>query len=179
MRRAFVRYTNAVGRAPAIVKVFRTLDAPFDGDVRAIVESGATPMISIEPTWRGHPGDVLRRIAVGEADSMLRVRVSELRRIVRDSVILEFAPEMNARFAAAWQAAEDSSTALEYRAAWRRTVQVMRDAGLANARWLWSPSAGNPYTNQLAGRTHWNWMDRYYPVTTWSTTWGCTPSTIR
>jgi len=163
MRRAFASYQSAVGRAPAIVKVFRALDEPFDGDIRAIVESGATPMITVEPTWRGNPRDVIRRMARGEADSMLRARASELRLIARDSVIVEFAPEMNARFGAPLETAEDSNTAVEYRAAWQRTVRVMRDAGLTNARWLWSPSAGNPYTNRATGETHWNWMDRYYP----------------
>lgn len=163
MRRAFSRYSSTVGRPPAIVKVFRALDDPFDGSVRAIVDAGATPMITVEPTWRGHPRDALARIARGEADSMLRARVSDLRRITRDSVIIEFAPEMNARFGAPWQPADDSSIAVYYREAWRRTVRIAREAGLSNARWLWSPSAGNPYTNHPTGETHWNWMDRYYP----------------
>jgi beta-mannanase len=120
-------------------------------------------MITLEPTWRGHPRDVLARIARGELDSLVRARARELRQLTRDSVIIEFAPEMNARFGAPWQAEGDTAMAYGYRAAWRRVVAVSRDAGLESARWLWSPSAGNPYTNQPTGGTHWNWMDRYYP----------------
>jgi hypothetical protein len=163
MRRAFRSYSNAVGRMPYFVKVFRALDEPFEGSIQAIVDVGATPMITLEPTWRGHPREVLPRIARGEADSLLRARIGELRQLTRDSVIIELAPEMNARFGAPWQAAGDSNVAHDYRAAWRRIVAVAREAGLTNARWVWSPSAGNPYTNRPTGGTHWNWMDRYYP----------------
>jgi len=175
MQRAIGAYRERAGAAPRLVKLYASLADRLDpgwgvgAAVRAAIGSGAMPILTLEPTWPGHPADLLASIARGDANAPLRTWADELRRVIgRDTIVIELAPEMNARFGAPWQPSGqspggDSAPGGEYTAAWRHIVEVFRASGIDRARWLWSPSAGNPYTHRESGGTHWNWMDRYYP----------------
>src|SRR5262249_24101206 len=135
----------------------------------AAIRAGATPVLTLEPTWRGHPANLVESIARGDANQRLDAWGTQLRRVEAGaSIIIEPAPEMNARFGAPWQPSgrsieTDTVEWRAYAAMWRRIVEAVRAAGNVDARWLWSPSAGNPYTHRATGGSHWDWMDRYYP----------------
>jgi hypothetical protein len=175
MQRAIVAYRERAGAPPGFVKLYTSLEDRLDpasgvgAALRAVVAAGAMPVLTVEPTWRSRPPNLLAAIAHGDANGLIRAWADALRRTIgRDTIIIELAPEMNGRFGAPWQpsgrsVALDSVVWRDYAAAWRRIVEVVRAAGNDGVRWLWSPSAGNPYTHRETGGTHWNWMDRYYP----------------
>jgi hypothetical protein len=175
---AIARYTSRVGAPPAIVKSYHSFSSDFsltgtDGQViRAVLAVGTvTPMMSIEPTGPGVPArGSLAFIADGGADSVIRVRAREISRLIdatttSPALLIELAAEMNARFGAPWQAGAngDSVASADFVRMWRHVVAIFRAEDVINVAWVWSASAGNPYTNRPTGAQHWNWQDRYYP----------------
>lgn len=174
---AITAYARRVGVPPGIVKVYENLGtvvgprSPAGGRLRAIAAAGATPLLSLEPTWPGaRTRDVMLQIATGGADSLIAARAHDIESLhLPHPVVVELAAEMNARFGAPWQApdtadgGERAGFAARYVVAWRRVVEIFRTRSAAPVRWLWSVSAGNPYTHAASGGLHWNWYDRYYP----------------
>lgn len=175
---AIARYTSRVGAPPAIVKSYHSLSSDFspagtDGRlIRAVLAvHGVTPMVSIEPTGVGAPAKgALAFIADGRADSLIRERAREIRRLVdaattSPALLIEFAAEMNARFGAPWQADAngDSAASADFVRMWRHVVAIFRAEDVLNVAWVWSASAGNAYTHWPTGAQHWNWHERYYP----------------
>ena len=96
--------------------------------------------------------NLLKRIADGVADSLIRERRHELHQVPgRGSIIVELAPEMNQRFRAPRQSDADRPNSIgasaAYVAAWHHIVAIFREtSGDGRVRWLWAPRAGTSGT---------------------------------
>ncbi len=162
-----------VGVPAAIVGTFadraHTPDFParFAEDVNA---HGAVALISWEPwdSWRGgadQPRYALRRIVAGDHDGLVERWAREIARY-RRPVMLRFAPEMNGDWLP-WSAGANGNRPGEYVAAWRHVRERFRQAGAANAVWVWNPIAaydGSAPLRELfpgAGEVNWLAIDGY------------------
>jgi hypothetical protein len=173
MQDALDRYTRRYGSPPGLVKVFYSLEDDFSERgaagrmVRALLAyQGVTPLISLEPTWHGAPATgLLAMIASGDADDRLTRMADGLSSAGPAKVLVELAAEMNARFGAPWQADQNGRDAApaNFIRAWQHVVRLSRDRGATSLRWVFAPSAGNPYTHQPTGPTHWDWYGHWYP----------------
>jgi hypothetical protein len=185
MDRAVDEFGRRVGRPPQIVKTFHSLGSNLGiagegAAIQSLLRAGIRPMLSIEPTWRGSPANgLLSWIASGQADSLVRRRARELNTVIGstsggDTILVELASEMNARFGAPWQAEANGSAqaAAVFVRMWRRVVEVFREEGVERIAWVWAPSAGNPYTHHPTGASHWNWQGHYFPGEGWVTYMG-------
>lgn len=169
---AMALYESRLGVPPRVVRFYANLStplgAPAPGRGLALMRAqneGAIPMIVLEPTWRRGPTDrLLRRIANGEADSLVALRVRELASLQLRELWVELAPEMNSRFGAPWQAdANQPNAPAAFADAWRQMVRIARLQNGVNIKWVWAPGVGNPYTHRATLDTHWNFADNYYP----------------
>jgi len=173
MRTAVRDYAQRYGAPPRVVKTFYSLADDFSADgragqvLRALREiPGVTPMVSLEPTWRGSPDTgLLELITSGQADARLGRAAHDLAALGPAPLLIELAAEMNATFGAPWQAAangKDTAPAA-FVDAWRHVVGTMRRAGAHNVQWVFAPSAGNPHTHVHSGPSHWAWYGHWYP----------------
>lgn len=172
MRAALRRYADRFGAPPGLVKTFHSLEDDFSARgaagrlLREILgHPGVTPLLSLEPTWHGLPPEgLLERIASGQVDDRLEKLARDLAS-ADGTVLVELGAEMNARFGAPWQAERNGGEAAPagFGRAWRHVVEVARASGASNVRWVFAPSAGNPYTHHPTGPSHWNWYGHWYP----------------
>jgi hypothetical protein len=172
MRAAVGQYERRYGQSPGLVKTFASFADDFSAGGRAgqmlrtLLEiPGVAPMVSLEPTWHGSPsGGLLDLIASGRADGRIARVGRDLASMGNGPILIELAAEMNASFAAPWQAAANGDQAAPpaFVRAWRHIVDVMRAAGAHNARWVFAPSAGNTYTHRHTGPQHWAWYGHWY-----------------
>jgi beta-mannanase len=124
----------------------------FDGHrVAAVAAQGAVPMITWEPwDWqRGidQPAFSLARISAGDHDDYVG-RWARSARDFGDQILVRFAHEMNARYYP-WSAGANGNRSEDYVTAWRHVVQIFRDAGADNVRWVWSPNVSYDGTTPL------------------------------
>lgn len=172
INRSLREYTDLVGSRPALVKTFYTLDDDFSSRgwagrvLREIAGLGATNYVALAPRWEGAPEtQLLRAISEGAADEVLRAAASEIARM--DGIVLvEFAWEMNGDWDYPWQGAAngaDSEAPIRYIEAWRHVVDLFREHGADNVRWVFAPNIGNPVAKERIGPEHWNWFGHYYP----------------
>lgn len=165
-------FARNVEHRPALVKTFYRLDDDFSERgwagqvVRRIARIGSTNYVALDLRWRGAPSSaLLDALASGGADRELR-RVARQLRDLGGVVFVEPAWEMNGNWSYPWQGAlngEGRDAPARFIAAWRHVVDVFRDEGAANLRWVFSPNVGNPAVGAGAGPTHWNWYGHYYP----------------
>lgn len=137
------RYSEEVGRSPAIVGAYKRWDvAPFyEPELRQIASRGAVPMIGWEP-WNEHDqGFPLRAIARGRYDDYLR-RSAEEAKAWGKPILVRFGQEMNGSWAP-WQSGVNGTTAPRFVAAWRHTVTIFRRVGASNVSWVWCPYVNN------------------------------------
>ncbi len=173
MRAAIEAYRERFGVLPGMVKTFHSLEHDFSASgeagqlIRAIADyPGVTPLLSLEPTWYGSPDrGLLELLASGREDDRLRKFVEGIADVGNRPVLIELAAEMNARFGAPWQAEQNGGVEgpAAYIRAWRHAVDIARDAGALGIRWVFAPSAGNPYTHHPTSASHWNWYGHWYP----------------
>lgn len=96
--------------------------------VTAMSATGAAPMLEISPSKTS-----LSDITAGKTDKWIRSYATMVRDL-KTPVFLSFAPEANGNwYSWGW----DHSPPAEEVAAWRHVVSVFRQAGAANARWIW------------------------------------------
>lgn len=150
-------YTRAVGRQPAIVSVYRDWSAqPFETPVLSAISSrGAIPMVTWEP-WRDWSAGIsLQSIAAGAEDAYIAAAASRAA-AWGGPIFLRFAHEMNG----AWYpwGAEALAAPAVYRAAWRHVVEVFRQQGAGNVRWVWTPYVEGDRQRPFR---------RYYPGDRW------------
>ncbi|HEX8359960.1 MAG TPA: glycosyl hydrolase [Longimicrobium sp.] len=167
------RFTEMVGKRPALVKSFHAFNADFSSRGWAgqlmdkVRRAGSTNYLALAPAWTSEvPTDsVLAAILAGSADD-------ELRRMARDLksfgslVLVEPGWEMNGRWGYRWQGVDNGLAAgapAKYVAAWRRVVDTFTQEGVTNVRWVFNPNTGNPVLGGAPGPGHWNWWGRYYP----------------
>jgi beta-mannanase len=109
----------------------------------AIVNRGATPLLTWEPNdytlGNGpQPEYALATIVAGNHDSYIR-------QFARDAAawhqtfFLRFAHEMNGDWTP-WCVGVSGNTSEQYVAAWRHIVDIFRQEGATNVRWVWTPN---------------------------------------
>ncbi|MEE4025377.1 glycosyl hydrolase [Gordonia sp. PKS22-38] len=132
------------GAAPAYLHRFAAIgDSAPTTDLDAIVDAGATPLLTLEP-WRPDGGIVqprytLSRIAAGDFDADFRRWAAQLAEWGRP-VLLRFAQEMNGTWYP-WSIGVSGNTAADYRNAWSRMRSVFGDEGVENVSFVWAPNA--------------------------------------
>ena len=162
-------FTELVGKAPAVLMWYQDWAHPdrrkFDADrMQAIVLRGAMPMVTWEP-W-DHTGGVaqeryaLRTIVAGEHDEFIRDWA-------RSSaewggyMYLRFAHEMNGNWYP-WSPGVNDNKPGEYVAAWRHVVDIFREEGANNVRWVWSPNItfdrATPFADLYPGDQYVDWV---------------------
>lgn len=150
-------YASAVGRQPATVSIYGDWSSqPFEPTVLdSIAARGAMPMVTWEP-WRNWSEAVpLHAIADGSEDAY----IAESARAAAAwgaPLFLRFAQEMNGSWYP-WGRVPGNTPAA-YRAAWRHLVEVFRQQGARNVRWVWTP-----YVEGDGQRP----FRRYYPGGKW------------
>jgi hypothetical protein len=163
------QFSSEVGRRPAIVMWYQDWADPAGMSFRtelvdSVRERGATPLITWEPwDYRGgidQPAFALRNIANGQHDT----HITSWARAAAEwghRLYVRFAHEMNASYYP-WSVGANGNTAADYVAAWRHVVQLFRDAGASNVRWVWSPNiayAGTtPFDSVFPGDPYVDWV---------------------
>ncbi|RMI06836.1 glycosyl hydrolase [Cellulomonas triticagri] len=129
------RFEDALGRRLDVHRWYsRWDDVQPVAPVVASVERGRTPMLSIWP--RRLDGSVVpwSTIASGALDAEIRAQAAGVAAL---GVPLYLTLHHEADIAEGW------GTPAEFRAAWRRYVQVFRDAGVTDVRWTWIVTPGS------------------------------------
>lgn len=155
------RYTEEVGRPPAIVGSYKRWDVqPFHApELQEISSRGAVPMVSWEP-WdeEGH-GVRLAAIARGDFDAYVRRSAREAKSW-GGPILLRFGQEMNGSWAP-WQRGRSGTTGTRFVAAWRHLVTVFRSVGADNVSWVWCPyvsNGRNSFANFYPGGRWVDWL---------------------
>ena len=157
---AIDEFGRQVGRQPLVVVSYKDwTDSPFDpAELTAVWNRGAVSLVTWEPWSFSDPGRrfPLREIANGRYDDYLRgsARAAKAWGL---PILLRFAHEMNGSWYP-WGRAVDGNTAADYRDAWRHVVEVFRQEGAGNVRWVWTPYVTN------GGRLP---FGRFYPGDRW------------
>lgn len=138
---------------PDYVMFYRDLDRRFPKTpVDAVVEHGATPVVSME-LWRWHDrggGSYLPAICAGAFDDRFR-RWARAAKADGRRVLLRFGFEFNGEWFS-W-----SGEPKRYVAAWRRAHAIFKAEGATNVEWVWAPNLVSvPDTPE-------NDMHLYYP----------------
>jgi hypothetical protein len=165
-------FAKLTGKQPALVKSFHRVDCDFAATgwcgqlVRNVAGTGATPYLALDLNWAGAPSTgLLDAIAAGKADAVLAAAARGIAGVGK-TVLVEPAWEMNGNWSYTWQGVAnggDANAPARYAAAWRRVVDVFRQNGAGNVRWVFNPNVGNPLTHQATGAGSWNWYANYYP----------------
>lgn len=169
-------FTAKTGRAPAIVMWYQSFGEPlfYASQMPAVDGRGAVPMITWEPTG-GDAGLTLRTIASGDQDIYLRGAAADAKRWGKPFYV-RFAHEMNGSWYS-WGDGVGGNTPDDYVAAWRHVVQVFRDAGATNVKWVWSPNTSGygvaRFENYYPGDAWVDWvaLDGYNWGSTMSSGW--------
>lgn len=145
-RREVRQLEEALGRKLAINQRFYSFRNTFPTRLeRWDINNGRIPMITWEPRKVQ-----LRSLIAGEYDTMLRRRAIGLRRLDA-RVLLRFAHEMNGDWYR-WSGKPEA-----YKRAWRHVVDIFRQEGATNVRFVWAPNwISVPDTTD-------NHISRYYP----------------
>ncbi|MBK4347250.1 glycoside hydrolase family 26 protein [Lacisediminihabitans changchengi] len=139
--------TQMAGREPDYVLRFAALaeDAPI-GRLEAIANSGAMPMLSLEPWVPGagvdQPDYALATIAAGAHDADLK-RWAQALAEWNKPVMLRFAHEMNGDWYP-WAIGVNGNTAGDFVAAWRHVHEVFTSAGASKVTFVWAPNVSYP-----------------------------------
>jgi len=174
-------YGELVGAKPRIVMWYQSWSDEWNAfsprTADAIRDRGAMPMISWEPT-AGTVEDrrwSLRTIIDGSHDAYIRRWVRDVAAWGHDLYVRPMY-EMNGWWAS-WCAFANGNTEAQFVAAWRHIVDLAREAGATNIRWVWSPNVdndglGTPFTDLFPGDDYIDWvgLDGFNRGTSWSST---------
>ncbi len=131
-----------------IIHWFTSWDTPLEPDlIKRILDLQRIPLI----TWQARNQSVAD-IAAGVHDTYIRTWAKGVATLEKDIYLRPF-PEMNGNWTP-WHGHPENLIA-----AWRRMVDIFREEGATNARWVWSPNV----TDEPA--TPDNRMELYYPGT--------------
>jgi beta-mannanase len=130
----------------------------------AVRARGAMPMITWEP-WdyaggKEQPAFALARILAGDHDAWIRDYARAAARW-GSPLYLRFAHEMNGDWAS-WSPGVNGNTSAQFVATWRYVVNIFREEGASNIRWVWSPSGifpgSTPFADVFPGNGYVDWM---------------------
>jgi mannan endo-1,4-beta-mannosidase len=148
------QFARTVGREPNLVSYYSGWYEPFQTAFAEIaVRNGATTIVQIDPT-----NISLARIAAGGYDGYLIRYAKEVAAFGRP-VVISFGHEMNGY----WESWGYTHTpAAEFRAAWRHIVDVFRQNGATNVKWLWQVNSVSKKTGPIhdfwPGAKYVNWV---------------------
>lgn len=126
---AVTAYEERLGRRLDAHRWYSRWDEPMPPNpVRTSVDEGRTPVLSIEPTLRDGTRLSWASIARGDHDARIRAQAAAIGGL---GVPLFLTFHHEPEFAAA------HGTPAEFRAAWRRYVEVFRATGVRNVVWVW------------------------------------------
>jgi beta-mannanase len=180
-------FTTMVGTQPTIVAWYQNWDQSsvkeFNPElIEAVASRGAMPMVSWEPynPTKGVKAKKQRKYAIQTI--IAREHDAYIRRWARGvadwgkPMYLRFAHEMNS-VSYPWSIGINDNTSAEYVSAWRHIVDVFREEGATNVRWVWSPTVAlnvsPPFEEFYPGDDYVDWvaLDGY--------NWGTTQSWSR
>jgi len=155
------RYTQEVGRPPAIVGAYKRWDVPpfYIPELAQITAHGAVPMIGWEPWNEADRGFRLTAIAKGRYDAYL-TRSAQEARAWGGPILVRLGQEMNGSWAP-WQRGVNGTTGPSFVAAWRHVVGIFRHAGATNVSWVWCPYVNNgslPFMDFYPGDGWVDWL---------------------
>lgn len=149
------QFTNLVGSTPAVVMWFQDwVHGEFDPiRMNAVASRNAMPMVTWEP-WdytngTNQPAYTLATIATGVYDGFVQKWARDAARWGRP-FYLRFAHEMNGDWYP-WGIGVNGNTAAQYIAAWKHVVNIFRNAGATNVRWVWCPNIGGTNNGTSTG----------------------------
>ncbi|MET3719987.1 MULTISPECIES: glycosyl hydrolase [unclassified Arthrobacter] len=159
-----------VGESPGIVLSYKDFgQAPPVGELDAVVNRGAVPLVTWEPWIAGNgvtqPAYALARVAAGDFDPYISQWGAALAAWGKP-LMLRFAHEMNGNWYP-WCEAVNGNQPGDYARAWRHVHDLVSAAGANNVNWVWAPNGGgsvdpallypgDPYVDTL-GLDAYNW----------------------
>jgi len=151
-------FTQAVGRAPAIVAAYQPWASNWvrNDNLRRVAETyGAIPMIS----W--HCGEPNEHVAAGGADPLI-TRFAEQMKAYGGPVLLRWYWEANLHlFPECLGPGTPDERAQRYVEAFRHIADVFDEVGATNVAFVWAPSAGAwafPMETYYPGDQHVDWI---------------------
>ena len=157
---------RATGRHVDIVQWYQNWGAGEYGSavqpawINAVVGSGRTPLLTWEPWAPGgsvQPQYRLQRIVRGDFDSYITSWANALRDR-GTTVYLRPMHEMNGDWYP-WGGTVNGNSPATYVQAWKHMVDIFRQRGANNVRWIWSPANFDVPAN--------NRLESYYPGTSY------------
>lgn len=159
-------YTAMIGTAPHIVLYFLSWSdgGNFDPAIpNAIIAHGATPMLSwLSSDWRlgvDQPAYSDARIAAGSYDKLVHKWAHDLA-AWGQPFYLRLDDEMNGDWDA-WSPGVNGNTIADYIAMWRHIVDIFRQGGVTNVRFVWSPNVigiAQDFTAMYPGDAYVDWI---------------------
>jgi hypothetical protein len=161
-------YAKLTGAMPHIVMWYQAWETEFGAfdpkSADAVRSRGAMPIISWEP-WIGKSNDAdwaLSTIIGGAHDTYIR----QWTRAVAawgHPIYVRLMYEMNGRWTS-WSPGLIGNTADQFVLAWRHIVDIARNQGANNIRWVWAPNVDNgdpllsPYPSVYPGDDYVDWV---------------------
>lgn len=110
--------------------------------------SGVVPLITWEP-WNPDIGVSqtvysLRSITNGNHDALVKTWAQQIKTYSKP-VRISFAPEMNGDWSP-WGDGINGNLRSDYVSAYKRIVDLFRNAGVTNVQWVWQPNTGRALT---------------------------------
>lgn len=134
---------SSLGVSPGIVGVFTGFTDPFPVSMAAVASSRKSVlMVSWEPGLSSGGAHVLSRVAAGEFDDYIRAFAVGARDH-SDLVLVRFAAEMNGDWNP-WSPGLFGNSVSDFRAAYRRVVEVSRSVGAFNMSFGFNPIVAYP-----------------------------------
>lgn len=161
---AIANHQTQVGKHQDIFMFYQAWGS-YGGDLDSeraqwIIDNGSIPMITWEPwAWGGpetdQPDYSLSKIINGNHDTYIRKFAQQVKQ-VNGTIYLRTMHEMNGNWYP-WCGTVNGNTPSQYVPAYRHIVDVFRQEGVSNVRWVWSPNNG--------GLPDWGTssMQSYYP----------------
>jgi mannan endo-1,4-beta-mannosidase len=148
------QFARTVGREPNLVSYYSGWYEPFQtAFAETAARNGATTIVQIDPT-----NISLARIAASGYDRYLIRYAKEVAAFGRP-VVISFGHEMNG-FWQSW--GYQNTPAADFRAAWRHIVEVFRQNGATNVKWLWQVNSVSKRTGPIhdfwPGAKYVNWV---------------------
>jgi hypothetical protein len=148
------QFARTVGREPNLVSYYSGWYEPFQtAFAEMAARNGATTIVQIDPT-----NISLARIAAGGYDPYLIRYAKEVAAFGRP-VVISFGHEMNG-FWESW--GYHHTPAQDFRAAWRHIVDMFRQNGATNVKWLWQVNSVSKKTGPIhdfwPGAKYVNWV---------------------
>jgi hypothetical protein len=125
---------------------------------RGMLERAAARDAAPVVTWQ--PAAPLADIQAGMCDSYLRA-CAQIAAASRSPIYIKFATGMNGK-RHPWCAHEKGNSPALYIAAWRHVVDVFRENGAGNVRWVWAPdpeyAGSTPLASVYPGDRYVDWL---------------------